>query len=187
MSDLTPAQIKLHQKQDAALSMRVRGISPEEIALKLGFPNAKEAGKAVHLAARRNAEPTAQEMRRMEDLRLDVLVRELNNELNNKPPQPEDFGMLETSTDRKAYLREVREHRNYRLALMDRVLAVMKRRAKMWGLDLPSKKQVEITGASGGPIQTIDLGSASDDNLRALIEGLGGDPQVVKEAEGKWG
>jgi hypothetical protein len=50
------------------------------------------------------------------------------------------------------------------------ILAIEKRRADLWGLD--ASKQVAVTGADGGPIQT-DVGQVLLERLRQLGDGAG--------------
>jgi hypothetical protein len=59
------------------------------------------------------------------------------------------------------------------------ILAIEKRRADLWGLD--ASKQVAVTGADGGPIQT-DVGQVLLERLRQLGDG-GGDAIEVSSDE----
>jgi hypothetical protein len=59
------------------------------------------------------------------------------------------------------------------------ILAIEKRRADLWGLD--ASKQVAVTGADGGPIQT-DVGQVLLERLRQLGDG-GGDAIEVSSGE----
>ena len=120
------------QRADAlveqAADLRLRGLTYEKIARELDM-SIEGARKAVFRGLDRirgHADELAAEVRAQEAARLDRICETLSKLADN------------TSDDATA------------LAVVDRLLKVQDRRARLLGLDL---QRVEVTGANGGPIQ----------------------------------
>jgi len=120
------------QRADAlveqAADLRLRGLTYEKIARELDM-SIEGARKAVFRGLDRirgHADELAVEVRAQEAARLDRICETLSRLADNAPD------------DATA------------LAVVDRLLKVQDRRARLLGLDL---QRVELTGANGGPIQ----------------------------------
>jgi hypothetical protein len=110
------------ERQRQALGLRQGGASYQQIADTLGYATRASAWKAVAAALRGVIVESVSELRALEADRLDrLLLAVWPRALNG------DLGAV------------------------DRVLAIEKRRAALFGLDAPSKQ--EITGRGGGPVQ----------------------------------
>ena len=117
-----------------ALKLRSKGYTYQKIADTMGCskPTAYERVKRALAAIPAEA---VEEYRRLEGERLDTLL-----EMALKKAQSEDKGFL---------------------FAIDRCLAIMDRRAKLYGLDAPIRSQVEVT--------TYEGGSELDRELQRLI------------------
>lgn len=123
MTRQTPSQDRL-ELEKKTLDMRRGGATYQEIADELGYKNRGTAYKAVHRAIGRTLQDSADDLRAVEADRLDRL----------------QMGSWAAAMrgDPKA---------------VANVLRVMERRAKLLGLDVPSK--TELTGAGGNPLVVV--------------------------------
>lgn len=126
-SELKPSvrrQLNAVDKQVRALELRKAGLTLEQIANELGYASKSGAAKALSAALQKTIQEPADELRTLESQRLDALLHSLwNNAL---------------SGDTRA---------------IDTCLRVMDRRAKLLGLDAPSK--LEHTGENGAPLTIL--------------------------------
>lgn len=135
-SKTSQRRIQAHDRQIEALKLRTEGKSFPEIAQALGFSGPSGAFQAVETALRATLREPAAELRTLEVERLDELLK----------------GLWATATAGDT-------------TAVDRVLKIMERRAKLLGLDAPSK--IDIT-----------------ERVRVLAEEMGMDPDAaVIEAE----
>jgi len=104
---LTP---ELADKERQAVELRVAGYDYPTIAAKLGYANHSGAYKAVQRALKRSVAESADELRKIEDRRLDALLA----------------GVWQTATT-GVY------------DSIDRALRISKRRSELLGLDAPVK------------------------------------------------
>ena len=100
----------------AALELRKKGWTFERIAEELGYAGRQAAFKAVMDALKEAHREPADEMRSLEAARLDDLMESLWEDIG-----PED------------------------VAVVDRILRIMERRARLLGLDMPSESKVDHT------------------------------------------
>jgi predicted transcriptional regulator len=114
-SKATPARIAIAERECAALELRKAGKTFDEIARALGYSERGGAAKAVGRALDATIRERADELRKLEAERLDALTAALW-------PRAMD-GDLKS---------------------VDRVLSIMERRAKLLGLDAPSRRAVEV-------------------------------------------
>lgn len=98
------------ERQVKALDLRKAGLSFPAIAEKLGYSGPGGAYKAVMTAIRRTQQEPADEVRRLELERLDIMLQKTWEWVENGEPRA-----------------------------IDRVLRIMERRAKYLGLDAPVK------------------------------------------------
>jgi len=113
----SPRRIGISLKQAQALELRKAGASYKAIAERVGFKNAARAYEAVKAALQKTLRPPADELRQMECERLDALLLALW-------PQA---------------------HQGNHGAI-DRVLKIMERRARLLGLDAPTKTDLTTDG-----------------------------------------
>jgi hypothetical protein len=134
------------QRQLQALELRKAGYSYRAIGERLGISHV-QAYTDVNAELARLTElrkDSTEELRELELERLDVLLKGL-----------EPMARVGNPGAVNSYLR------------------VMERRAKLLGLDAPTKQ--EVTGADGGAIEqhtTLDLSKLTDEQLRALAQSL---------------
>lgn len=139
----SPKTILARERALQALQLRKAGASFAQIAERLGYRHEKSAWMAVSKEVDRITAEPAEAVRKLELARLDeMLMRLLPTVL--KPP--DELSMAE------------------RLPIVDRVLKIMDRRARLLGLDAPSK--TEVTGPHGGAIEI----APARERLAALLE-----------------
>jgi hypothetical protein len=130
-----------HERHLQALELRKAGASYRTIAEQLGYRGVSGAFKAVTSALKATLKEPAEELRTLELERLDAMLLPLWRRVQNG--------------DEKA---------------VDRVLRIAERRAKLLGLDAPTRR--ELSGPDGGPIESEvtyeDLSRLSDAELSAL-------------------
>ena len=119
----------------AALELRKKGQTFEAIADALGYAGAAAAYKAVMSALGETNREPVEEMRKLEAARLDKMQEKLSD---NVGPDKDDG-----------------------LPVVDRMLRIMDRRAKLLGLDMPSKAEVEVT--QKGPLVIVRKSKEADD------------------------
>lgn len=100
--------IKIHEKQDRALELRLAGYSLEQVAKAVGYGTPSGAHGAIAQALKRQPPSPADELRELESKRMDRLIRAL-------------------------WTRAMRGD----LQAIDRILHIMVRRARLLGLDRP--------------------------------------------------
>jgi len=123
-SKTSPRRINETEKARKALSLRRSGLDFDAIAKKVGYTNRSGAWKAVCRLLEERARETAADadhIRAVEIERLDALLLAIWGEATRGDP-----------------------------ALIDRVLRIMDRRAKLLGLDAPTKQ--EVSGPDGNAI-----------------------------------
>ena len=109
------------EKQRRCLDLRRAGVTYDVIAEQVGYSNAGAAYNAVRSALRATLQEPANEVRELEVDRLDRLERALWPAALNG-----DQGAI------------------------DRILRISERRARLLGLDAPTKQEVEVTAYQGG-------------------------------------
>lgn len=112
---VTPVRIRITERERDALELRKGGMTFERIAEQLGYADRSGAWRAVNAALSATLQEPSDELRRLECERLDALL------LAMWPKA------LEGSTWH-----------------VDRCLAVMDRRAKLLGLDAPTRRIVDV-------------------------------------------
>lgn len=151
------SQIVALERRMQAVELRTRGKSYVEIARELGVP-AKVAYSIVSGALadlRKACREKTHELRELEVDRLDIIFRRLSDavfpSVEDGEPVPIDAKLIET------------------------ILKVMERRAKLLGLDAPTK----IAGHDGGPLTmghyVLDGPPKTDEEARRFLQGSLGD------------
>jgi hypothetical protein len=103
------------RKAHAALSLRIAGAAPEDIATTLGYPTARAVQVAIELALEKRLDETDRDhLRKIASGRLDTLLRSV-------------WPKATTSTDP--------EH----LAAVARARDLVDRHIRLWGLDAPTE------------------------------------------------
>lgn len=144
------------------LALRRQGIRyDDDRILALGYASDGAARRDLNRALEQHRDEEAAEVgiyRQMENERLDALLEAAWPRATQPSPVLDKEGnVVDHALDMRA---------------VDTVLRLMDRRAKLNGLDMPTK--TEVTGAEGGPLQ---LAPASEAELEALIR-LGGKPDT---------
>lgn len=127
--------IEVTERQRQAVELRKAGAGFEEIARQLGYKDASGAYRAVKAALRKTIQQPADELRALEAARLDAML----------------LGIYADA-------------RKGNVAKIDRVLNIMTRRAKLFGLDAPTKtedvtdyrKEAEAIAAEIGKPELVD-------------------------------
>ncbi len=126
----TPAALAFKEKQRIALKSRLAGFSYEEIAAQLGYKSTSSAYNAIQHAMKEIIEEPAKEVRQMELHRLDWMLSRL-------------YPAIERGDVKSVHA----------------ALAIMVRRARLLGLDMPLKiapTTLDGEEAHGGLILTPD-------------------------------
>ena len=127
-SKSSPRLIRAAIREAEALSLRLAGYSYGEIASELGYANASGAHKAVMRALEKlHPVEKAEKLRRIEAARLDRLWRRL-------------WAKLEEGD----------------LSVVDRLLKIMERRARLLGLDAPARAGLVLSNGKE-PLRLVDL------------------------------
>lgn len=116
-------QVNANDKQRQALELRKAGVSYAEIATRLGYRSGSGAHAAVGAALKKTLQEPADELRKLEVERLDAMLL--------------------------AIATQVRQGNH---GAIDRALRIMERRAKLLGLDAPTRQDV----TSGGEKITVN-------------------------------
>lgn len=110
-------KIKGHENQLRALELRKAGLTYQKIADALGYANPMGAWKAVNSALKKTLQEPSDDLRKMEVERLDAMLFAL---------YPSAMKGMQGA--------------------VDRILRIMERRAKLLGLDAPTKTDVTSGG-----------------------------------------
>lgn len=110
-------RLKAKERQLAALELRKGGKTYEEIAKELGYRGKSGAFKAVELALKDMMQEPADEVRRLELSRLDKMLDSLWWQIGSG------------------------KH-----SVIEKVLKIMDRRAKLLGLDAPARRDITTGG-----------------------------------------
>jgi hypothetical protein len=130
-------QIASHDRKLQALELRKAGATFQMIADQLGYRSPSGAHKAVVSALRATLREPAEELRELELTRLDAMLLSL-------------WRRVQAGEERA----------------IDRALRIMERRARLLGLDAPTRG--ELSGPDAKPL-ALDLAGLTDDQL-ALLE-----------------
>lgn len=162
----------------AVLEGRVKGWSFPRCAMELGITQGY-AYKLYKEAMRQIVQPGVAEVRELELTRLDAMTEECYNILNSelhlvnggkvvRDVMTDDEGKVILDDDQQPKLIRLRDH-NIRLAAMDRLLKISERRARLLGLDAPTK--TALTDPSGDkPMEVVQVYLPSNDRDTAPDE-----------------
>jgi hypothetical protein len=120
-SKLSPRALTAQVKEQQALDRRLAGHTFDAIAQQLGYASRSSAYRAVERALQRirvQADQTAETLRALEDARYDRLLRAIEAQVQQGD-----------------------------LAAVDRALRISKARRELWGLDVPTRVDVELSPA----------------------------------------
>ena len=126
------------ERDAAACRLRTEGRSFDEIAAELGFGNRSAASKAVARALRETVQEPAAHLRAIEVARLDLLLREAWTVMKARHVAVNNGRVIMDPDDPT---KPLPDHGPV-LAAIDRVLKIAERRAKLLGLDAPTKVTV---------------------------------------------
>jgi hypothetical protein len=130
------------------VQLRAGGATFEEIAERVGYAGRQSAKEAYDAALRWWGRESVDNLRLVEGERLELLWRRV-------------FGQIVANPDMEP---------GEMIALVNSAVRVSARKSALFGLDAP--KQVEVTGADGGPVVT-DVGQILLERLEALEQGNG--------------
>ena len=122
--DSQTRRVQAHTRHLQALELRKAGATYQAIADQLGYSNARGAHKAVASALKATLREPADEVRDLEVARLDAMLLPL-------------WWRVQQGDERA----------------VDRALKIMERRARLLGLDAPSKS--EQSGSDGEPLKIV--------------------------------
>lgn len=156
-----------YAERDAmATAMRAEGKTYETIAAALGYANRMSAYRAVQRVLQATVQEAGDELRALELERLDRMYEAALDVLKKKH--------LAHSQGRVITLDGVPlEDDGPVLSAIDRLLKIQERRAKLHGLDAPTKHEVRTIGAIEAEIVELERQVAERDRL-ARIDGDAG-------------
>ncbi len=117
-----PELIALAEKERTALQLRSTGMTLKAIADRLGYANESGSYKAIARALKRIPAAEVAQLRAIEGVTLDAM----------------QAGIYERAVAGE-------------LSHIDRILSIQERRARLQGLDMPTK--TEVTGKDAGPLE----------------------------------
>ena len=132
----SPQQLAIAEKQRKALDLRTAGATYDFIATQLGYANESGARRAVNVVQQRYELDSIELYRVKHVLELDSLRRALIANARNA------------------------QGGEYQLKVVDRILAIEKREAELFGLDAPTRGV------------TVDVSQMSDEELEAAYQRL---------------
>ena len=148
-SKTSPRLISATERQRLALELRKAGATYESIARELGYRNRAGSAAAVKTALQKMLQQPAEEVRTLEVARLDALL-----------------------------LAMWRQAQQGNQGAVDRCLRIMERRARLLGLDAPTRADVTTAGES----LNRDYRTELDRRIAGIIASIGA-PEVSKEPE----
>ena len=119
--------VKANDRHIQALELRKAGVSYQRIAEALGFNSPQAAWKAVNSALKKTVQEPADEVRKLEVERLDAAAQAIYPSVKQG-----QYGAI------------------------DRWLKIMERRAKLLGLDMPTKLDLNNSGVTKVVIEYVD-------------------------------
>lgn len=122
-------------KQKKALELRKAGVSYESIASVLGYKSASGAHRAVGAALKKTLQEPADDLRNLELERLDKLLS----------------GLWSRASGGNEYA-------------VDRILKIMERRARLLGLDAPTKQDITSKGEQVNVVLYLPDNGRQDDS-----------------------
>jgi hypothetical protein len=141
-SGTTAQETAIELRQAEALKLRVAGFTFREIGRKLGISNCM-AHKDVQAALAEYREETAENVaveRGVQLQRLDAAAKVAINVLNGRLPNADELGEDAGPDELAEALAEAEE---IKLKAIDRIVKLEERRAKLLGLDAPTKTEVD--------------------------------------------
>lgn len=172
----TKAQIEteVRRREEEAVRLRAQNWSYDAISKELGWANGTAAKKAVQRALDRHEESNGDELRRVENAKLDLMEARLRDILNTRWVRVEHgkivFGPDLDLEGRQVALEDPGPH----LAAIREYRQVTGRRAALRGLDAPMRKVVEVI--------TDDAVDAEIRRLEAMMEALSEGTDDLPEA-----
>ena len=132
-------------KYEEVIRLRTLGLSFQMIADRVGYAGRSGAKEAYSQAIKMWGGEAVEELRVIENERLDHLWRTVMGQLETAQKQQEDPSTI--------------------MQIVNSALNISKRRSALYGVDAP--RQVELTGADGGAFET-DIGQLLRDRLARL-------------------
>jgi DNA-binding CsgD family transcriptional regulator len=136
-------RLKTARRRAEILALRQRGLGLAQIAERLGISK-QAVHKHLQVAIARVVDEPAQDAVKLELMRLDAMLD----------------GIWDVATAGDTYA-------------IDAVMKIAGRRAKLLGLDAPTKNVSEVTGKDGAPLlpSNVDVSKLSRDDLAELAAG----------------
>jgi len=144
---ISPQAALATEKQRQALELRCLGLTYEQIAEKVGYKGISSVQSALQAAIKKALAEPMEELRAVDGAKLDFIWKRM---LDRVAEDPSDY---------KAY---------------EIMLKVLTRRAALFGLDAPVRR--EISGPDGGP---IEIAPWRDGDLMAASA----DPEVARHLD----
>lgn len=153
-------------KDAAAVRLRSRGMTLAQVAAELGYCDASAASKAISRALAAVPAEGVDALRRMQSERLDYLLAKALEVLESKHYAHSQSGQLLRGPDGEVLLDD-----GPVLAAIDRIVRIEERRARLMGLDAPTRLEVvtldqldswiaQVQGdLAGGGIGPMDRGA----------------------------
>ena len=167
----TRAQIELETRHREAEAVRLRAanMSYDEIARQLGWSNDSAARKAVQRALARHEEDNIDELRKVENAKLDLLeeylwrILETTYYAHDRGRIVHDIELVENGTEVVPTLVKIEDPGPHISAIRE-LRQVSARRAALMGLDAPMRRIVDVI--------TDDAVEAEIRRLEAMMEAL---------------
>jgi hypothetical protein len=176
------------ERDAEACRLRSRGAGYQEICDALGFTNTGNAHRAVQRALKATMQEPAEDLRRLELDRLDRMWRAAEASLERqhvaisqgrivkrKMPILDSAGqqVMDPHTGEPMYQLEEVLDDGPMLAALDRLLKIQERRARLLGLDAPSKSRVEVVTTDQITAEIERLEREIAEQQRELADGRG--------------
>lgn len=174
-------KIQQLKRQDRALQLRMQGKELEEIRAELNLPSVRTVAYMVKKALRRSSFTDAEDLRLLEERKLDKLEREMIRIVMNDRQvyrrDAEGRVMLDSEGQpmlmySKSGQPVLEERTTARIAAAEVMLKLSQRRADLRGLDAPSK--VAQTDAAGNDIAAGAAKALDQQTLESLAKAIVG-------------
>jgi len=158
--------LEAQQREEAAVGLRALNYSYEAIARELGWTDGSAARKAIQRCLDRHEEANVDDLRRVENSKIDMLEARCVSVLNKRWMKVDHGKVVYSPVLNEDGTPEILEDPMPHLAAVREMRQLLTRRAALRGLDAPLRKIIEVI--------TDDAVDAEIRRLEAMMEELSG-------------